>query len=390
MMKKKILFAANRMNIGGIEKSLLSLLHALGPDKYDIHLALMSDGGGFRHLVPPYVTVHYMPALQQFSDLIASKTGYVMRNIRSGKFMHACRAMYGFLAGKLKGSHNDLISAFIKRDRELDILDTEYDLAICYPGPSELFDCLVAQHVKAKKKAMWIHFDIDHVYHNRRSAMATHAAYDKIFCVSKDSLDVYRRCYPAFADRADTFYNIVDRSEIISCAAEASRFRKASAPTVNLVTVGRLHPAKGFDIALEAAGILKQRGFRFLWHIVGAGELETQLRTMCADAGLDDCVRFYGGDENPYPYMRGADVYVQPSRHEGYCITLAEAKIFGMPIVATDFSGAVEQLSSRSNALICKADARAVAGAIVKASEMPRVAVDGDDSNDLPKLLELL
>ena len=56
--------------------------------------------------------------------------------------------------------------------------------------------------------------------------------------------------------------------------------------------------------------------------------------------------------ENPYPYISKADIYVQPSRHEGYCLSLAEAKCLCKPIITTNFTGAKEQIINGHNGYI--------------------------------------
>ncbi len=61
---------------------------------------------------------------------------------------------------------------------------------------------------------------------------------------------------------------------------------------------------------------------------------------------------FLGIKENPYVYMKQCDIYVQPSRFEGYCTTTNEARILGCPIVMTDVSGAEEQLENGKTGLI--------------------------------------
>ena len=89
MTRKKILFTANKMNIGGIEKSLLSLLNVLDPEKYDIHLALMQPGGGFFDRIPSYVTVSFIPSLERLTQFIGAKVRYTLRNIAAGNISHA-------------------------------------------------------------------------------------------------------------------------------------------------------------------------------------------------------------------------------------------------------------------------------------------------------------
>ena len=91
--------------------------------------------------------------------------------------------------------------------------------------------------------------------------------------------------------------------------------------------------------------------------------------------------------------MARADIYLQPSRHEGYCITLAEAKLFDAPIVATDFTGAREQLSQRANAVIAEDfTPEGLANAILKAAQMPRAhsIPDGRYPDEMLELINLL
>ena len=61
-----------------------------------------------------------------------------------------------------------------------------------------------------------------------------------------------------------------------------------------------------------------------------------------------------GSKLNPYPFMKECDIYVQPSRHEGYCITLGEARCFNNPIVTTNFTGANEQIKNEETGLVCE------------------------------------
>ena len=63
-----------------------------------------------------------------------------------------------------------------------------------------------------------------------------------------------------------------------------------------------------------------------------------------------------GAKSNPYPYIAKADIYVQPSRHEGYCLTLAEAKCLAKPIVTTNFIGAYEQIEDGYTGFIVGCD----------------------------------
>ena len=60
--------------------------------------------------------------------------------------------------------------------------------------------------------------------------------------------------------------------------------------------------------------------------------------------------------ENPYPYMRRADLYVQPSRFEGYPMTVLEAQILGQPAISTDNPGAAEIIKDKVTGILCAPD----------------------------------
>ena len=85
------------------------------------------------------------------------------------------------------------------------------------------------------------------------------------------------------------------------------------------------------------------------------------------------------------------DIYVQPSRHEGYCITLAEARVFTSPIVATNFVGAKEQLTNRNNGIVTGFSEEEIATSIIKAFKFNRDSSSNKEfKTDIKKLLALI
>ena len=92
--------------------------------------------------------------------------------------------------------------------------------------------------------------------------------------------------------------------------------------------------------------------------------------------------------------MAQCDLYVQSSRHEGYCITLAEAKIFNKSIISTDFTGAKEQLKTYHSAKIVEAKACDLQWAIkqlidTKNLESNHFSSEEQEENQLSLLYEL-
>ena len=83
--------------------------------------------------------------------------------------------------------------------------------------------------------------------------------------------------------------------------------------------------------------------------------------------------------------MKECDIYVQPSRHEGYCITLGEARCFNNPIVTTNFTGANEQIKNEETGLVCEISENGIY------KSLKRLLDDKDDStNEISKLDKVL
>ena len=123
-----------------------------------------------------------------------------------------------------------------------------------------------------------------------------------------------------------------------------------------LLTIGRLCDQKGWDIAIDACYALKQEGYDIRWYWVGWGAQDMERARMQIEArGVSNDFKLLGLRTNPFPFLKACDIYVQPSRFEGYCLTVAEARAFNRPIVCTDFAGASEQVKNGCTGIIVPA-----------------------------------
>ena len=121
---------------------------------------------------------------------------------------------------------------------------------------------------------------------------------------------------------------------------------------------------KGYDIAIKAASILKKRKINFAWYAIGGGRDEEKLKKLVEKCCLENQFVFLGRKRNPYPYMKHCDLYVQPSRHEGYVITLVEARALCLPILSSDIPSAREQIQDGINGYVAELSAEAIADKI--------------------------
>ena len=137
-----------------------------------------------------------------------------------------------------------------------------------------------------------------------------------------------------------------------------------SAGKIRLLTVGRLASQKGYDIAVEACRILKERGVDCTWYVLGKGPLENDVRGLISKYSLEGSFVLLGTRPNPYPYFRMADIYVQTSRHEGFGLAIAEARILNIPVVTTEFDSVYQQMKNGENGLVVGMNAVSVADGI--------------------------
>lgn len=138
-----------------------------------------------------------------------------------------------------------------------------------------------------------------------------------------------------------------------------------------ILSVGRLVPVKGFDVLLRALGRLSRAGTEFELTLVGSGPLESDLRVLAVSEGLAEKITFAGSlsPESLADQAARSDLYVQPSRKEGFGLALVEAMATGLPAVATDSGGPADILTQYSGVLVTPDDVDALATGLTFAIE---------------------
>jgi glycosyltransferase involved in cell wall biosynthesis len=129
-------------------------------------------------------------------------------------------------------------------------------------------------------------------------------------------------------------------------AADLARARSAGAPTVG--SMGRLEPQKGFDVLLRALPSLP--GTRAV--LVGDGGERAALERLAAELGLDGRVAFTGWSEDARAQLASFDVFVLPSRYEGFPLAVVEAMLAGRPVVASDVGSVREAVRDGATGLL--------------------------------------
>lgn len=358
-MRKSILFVINSLGCGGAEKSLLSLLSLLDYDKYDVTLQMFSRGGMFEELLPPEVHVRKELDYTAFCSQSMAKQ---MLSFDLRRIAARVRTSLFLRSNAKKGSPLHDAQAYWKYSAAAyDPLPERYDVAIAWgQGTPTHF---VAEKVQAQKKFAWVNADYENVGHNKDFDCKYYAAFTGIICVSDKLCLTLQKAFPEYAAKMKTIYDINNPATIFTMADQpCSLLNKEN---LTLVTVGRLVPQKGYDIATKAARLLKSRGMQFHWYVVGDGNRQP-IEEDIERYGISDCFTLLGAKENPYPYMKAADIYVQTSRYEGYCLTLAEARMLNTPCVTTNFDVVYAQMIDGENGLVVDMTPEAVADGIAR------------------------
>ena len=363
---KKVLFVLNNMNIGGTEKAFLNYVDTLPPEEYDVTLLLCEKTGGFLSYIPERVHIKVMDDYASMKREIMDPPLRVAANyLRSG---HICRA-FGIAAlhliAKITDDRTLYYKYVLRKQREGDT----YDAAIAYCGPFDFLTVYVLYFIRAFKKVQWIHFDVSKFHFNTKMCRSLYPQFDRICVVSDAAREQLLKKIPEISDKTITVPNVVSPDQCRKLAEAGGGFQDGF-EGIRIVTVGRLSEEKGQDIIPPIAAKLKENGIRFRWYLVGDGKLRPVIEAQCRKCGVEEEIVFLGVQANPYPYLKEADIYVQTSKHEGFCITLAEAKAFDIPIISTDCAGAHEQLDERADCAVVKRDVSCIYEAICGALEM--------------------
>ena len=237
------------------------------------------------------------------------------------------------------------------------------DVAIAFAGPQDFISTYVQDYVDAPTKVQWIHFDVRKIFFAEKTARKLYPKFQHVFVVSEEARQALLHVLPEIEGITRTVPNVISANLCRQQAEQGESFTDGYTGT-RIVTLGRLSAEKGQDIIPEVAAELAARGVDFRWYLIGDGKLRSVIEEKAAALGVTDRVVLLGTKTNPYPYLKDADLYVQTSVHEGFCITLGEAKVFGMPIVSTNCAGAHEQLDGLTNSRIVEREVQALLEAV--------------------------
>ena len=362
---RRVLIASFDMEVGGVERSLISMLNNFDYKNNEVDLMLYSHTGDFMNLlpnkhnlldeIPQYAT--YRKSIKEVIDekrYILALTR-ILANLNSKIFAKVKRFDEpGYYQMQLMWKY---ALPFLPK------MDKEYDVAISYLWPHYF----VAEKVKAKKKIAWIHTDYSTIETDIIMDLKMWDKFDYIIAVSEECKNVFLNKYPSLQDKVKVIENITSPEFIRKMASENIEENIKNDNSFKLVSVARLSYAKGIDNAVRALRLLHNRGLTNIkWYVVGYGGDEDMIKNLIRENKLEDSFILLGKKINPYPYMYVGDIYVQPSRYEGKAVTVGEAQILGKPVVITNYTTAKSQVRDNVDGYICELSVEGIADGVEK------------------------
>lgn len=355
--KIKLLFVIESLALAGSEKSLIALLTKLDYSKYEVDLQMFRYGDPLEEFVPKAVNILPPNSFTAFNNLklIRSLLTFNLRFLIA-RLSYSKKIKKSVYTSSEKGqffwefSHK-VVAHNIKK----------YDVAIAYAQSIPTY--YVCDKIIARKKVAWVNVTVPYKSNNKLFQGKYYHQYDKVVPVSDATKKHLIQEFPLLEDKLFTIEDMIDYESIL-------RLSKLESPsfalnTFNILTVARLtKDQKGYDITLDTCKILKEKNINFHWYAIGTGPYKDEMLKYINTNDLVDNFTFLGTTKNPYPYFKAANLYVQTSRHEGFGLSIAEARMLNLPVVTTRFDTVYAQMVHEKNGLVTDMNAEAVANGI--------------------------
>ncbi len=357
---KRILIVNNNMHIGGVQKALVSLLWNL-PADFEVTLLLFSPTGECLKQIPPHVRVIPVKSHYRYIALNQEQT-----RGRWNKFWR------GFYAGMTRIAGRSFVLGLMGLGQKK---LKDYDIAISYlhnAGEKMFYggcNDFVIRHVSAKKKITFLHCDYLLCGANTPQNRKMYETFDAIAACSGGCGETFLQANPHLREKVLVVPNCHRFDEIRRLAEEAPA--QLPQDRINVVTVARLGKEKGVERALEAIAKLPNKE-KLHYHIIGDGVQMPLIRDIIDRERLSDTVTLYGMLENPYGYLRAADLLLIPSYSEAAPLVIGEAACLETPILSTETSSAREMIENTGFGWVCENSQDAMTAALKDLLEDPQ------------------
>ena len=350
---KKILIVNNNMYIGGVQKALVNLLWNIHGD-YDISLLLFHRGGECLEDLPPDVKIIAPCRLWSYLGMAGKDAKSPVDKL--------CRSFFAAVSRVFGRKYSiAIMSLFQKKIRG-------YDAAISYlhNAGDKLFyggcNDFVLRHVDAPKKITVLHCDYLNSGANTPANSRQYAGFDTIAACSEGCARAFLQANPGLESKLRVVHNCHRFDKILEAAEREPQ--KLSEDKINIVTVARFGKEKGVTRAIEAVAKLGEDKNKIQLYLVGDGAERSAIETRIRENELSRCVTLCGMRENPYGFIKAADLLLIPSVSEAAPLVIGEAACLGTPVLSTETSSAGEMIEHSGIGWVCENSVEAMTRAL--------------------------
>lgn len=359
--KKRILFVTKALWIGGIESALINILRNFDYSSYDVSLLVLKAELNLLDQIPSQCKTIIIDREKVYGNNEKYKYGRLFHLTEASETISLIHRLFMWTVPIIKYIENELYIRYVKNL----MANKEYDTVIIY---SDVVGELAVKAIRARKYIMYYHHGaMRHVYHDTVAWKKC----EEIIAVSNNQAENLKKFFCRHKSKITVIHNLVDITSITSKATEnVSEYFDND--FLNIVSVGRVSHEKGMDIAVKVCAEIVNAGYKQVkWMIVGDGPAMEEVKNTIIECEMKEHVILVGMKSNPYPFISNADLYVQPSRFEGYPMTILEALVLGQPVISTDNNGAKEILESSKTGYLCPIDVSEIAATVQKLIENP-------------------
>lgn len=336
-IKLKILFVVDDLQGHGVTTSLINLLSIIDRSKLDVSLLVLNMSEAVASAkIPDYIrTRNNDKSLEAFFE---RKSASIVRLMKMKKWRLLFYRVLVAMESKTKGRTRALQANWEKIIASVNIVEDEYDIVIGFQDYTSGVYAL--KKIKSKVYVGWNHNIYEYMGYDD---LIMKKYYDQLNCLCTISKATKASLEKTFGEE------LIKKTLVIPNALDTCRIERLKKEKIQdlffttekkrILSIGRLVEQKGFDFAIEVASALVDKGIDFIWYIIGTGEQRELLQELILKRKLENNIKLYGYSDNPYPFILNSDVYVQPSRYEGYGIAISEAVYLKTPVIITPDAG---------------------------------------------------
>jgi len=344
-MKKKILIVDKSFAVGGIQTALINMVKEL-KDTYDITVLMFNNDGVLKNRFPADVKIiepcylmklHGMSIGEAKKKSLATYFFKAVTGVCDRVFTNAFSIWFALLFQK-KLTGYDVAIAFHHEDSPKASISGFYRF--------------VTKKTDAPVKLGWIHYDPRFVSYDDTKNRKYMKKMNKLVCVSKGTADNFIKCHPMLANKVEYCYNFQDIERILELSSNGEKIVRCKGELM-CFSACRLTSQKAIPRAIRAFAPVLHQHQDVKWYIAGDGNERAECEQLIKQENLSDRIVLLGAIDNPYPYMKRCDIYIQPSIYEAAPMVYGEALICKCPILTTENISSSEMVDDK-HGVICE------------------------------------